>query len=88
MLIHVDILTLLVTDFAEAVHVELADKRGEVFMFEVFGEYFLGKFGDTLYTEGVSGRSPANNKLYCLILRQLNGTSTISNSLLINKGSC
>ena len=57
-------------------------------MFEIFRKYFLSKFGNTLYTERVSARSPTNNRLYCLILSKLNSTSTISKSLLINKGSC
>jgi len=36
-LIHVDIITLLVSDFTKTIHVELSYERGEVFMFEVLG---------------------------------------------------
>ena len=67
-LIHVDVLSFLMADFAEAVHVELANEGGEVFMFEVFGEDFFGELGDTFDIKGVGGGCPTENRLYTLVL--------------------
>lgn len=57
-------------------------------MFEILGQDVLREFSDAFNIERVSTRSPTDNRLYCLILSHLHSTSTISKSLLINKGSC
>ena len=53
-LIHINIIALIVTYFAKAIHVELADKRGEVAVLEVYWKNFLCELADTLNCEGVS----------------------------------
>lgn len=55
-------------NFVKAVHVELADEGGEVFVFEVFWEDFFCELSDTFDFKGVGGGCPTKNRLYTLVL--------------------
>lgn len=64
----INILTLSVLDFSEAVQIELPDERREVFVRKVFGQDFLDKFSDIFDAKGVSGVGPAKAVVYLFVL--------------------
>ena len=60
-LVHVHILSFVVPDFFETVHVELSDEGGEIAMFEVGGKDVLCEASDAFDGKGVAGRGPGND---------------------------
>jgi hypothetical protein len=74
------------TRFSESIHVELANKGGEVAMFEVPRQHFLGKLADVLDIEGIGSGGPADDRFNLSILNVDVDTSTISRSLVMKRG--
>ncbi len=67
-LVPVDVIAFGVTQFLEAVHVELADERGEVAVLEVLGEDVFGELANASDCEGVAFGGPAYGLRVLLVL--------------------
>lgn len=61
----------------KSIHVELADKRQEVVVFEVLREDLRCQARDILHNKRVAFRSPTNDILIVGILNEQKGTSTM-----------
>lgn len=75
--VHVNIISVGMAYFSEAVHVELSDERGEVAVFEVGGQYFFCELGDAVDGEGVGGGGPADGVCVVFVLSDFSFTSII-----------
>lgn len=64
---------LLLSDFVKIVHVELPDKRGKLFMFEVFGQNLVLEKIFIFDNEAVSIISPLYNMCILFIFKYLVG---------------
>jgi hypothetical protein len=84
----VDVLSVRVAYFSEAVHVELAYEGAKVAVFEVAWEDFFGEEGDVFDVERVASGGPADGGLDLSILYRMGATSTIYSSFVMNRDVC
>ena len=60
-LVHVYVLSFVVSDFFETIHVELSDEGGKVAMLEIGGKDILCEASDAFNGECVASGGPGNN---------------------------
>jgi len=69
-LVHVNVFAFVVSDFFEAVHVELPDEGSKITMFEINRKNILSEACDTLDGEGITSRCPRNDVRVAVILNR------------------
>lgn len=84
----VDVFIFLPLGLGETIHVELADKRGDVLVLEVFGEDGLGEGGKLVDEKSITIFHPVDLVSALGILLQRENTSSMSKSLEIKRGIC
>jgi hypothetical protein len=84
-LMKVDVISIRVADLPKGIHVKLADEGAEITVFKISWQDFLGEAADVFYVEGVSCGCPADGVFYLSVLYQMEATSTISCSLVMNR---
>lgn len=77
-IIFVNVLSILMADFPEAVHVQLPDKGREVVVFKESRQYSLRKLTDAFDVKGVVSAGPANDLVDRGVLNELIVTSSMS----------
>lgn len=85
-IVHVDVVSVGMAGFAEAVHVELSNEGAEVAVLEVTGQDLLGKASHLPDVEAVSATRPTDHFRDLQVLLKESSTYTISSSLLMKSG--